>query len=304
MDQVALRMEAKRHDGLGARRHERARATSYRGDGDPEIGRELTDVLPRAARGRRGAAPVLRPRHAGSTAHRRGRQLINDESAATRLLRERQPEGDRGAHPRDPRLVREAARDRLAAHVTGSLVVVGTGIGAAQLTTEARAEIAGADEVFFLVGDPAERARRAARLAPNGALARRRATRTAAPRRDAYERDGRDDPRAGARGQARLRGLLRPPRHASSSPSREASRRARAEGLAARMLPRYLGPRLPVRRPRRRSGRSTAARPTRRATSSGGGPSSSRGPRSSSGRSASSARSSTPRRSSRRAAAS
>ena len=37
--------------------------------------------------------------------------------------------------------------------MTGSLVVVGTGIGAARLTTEARAELAGADDVFFLVPD-------------------------------------------------------------------------------------------------------------------------------------------------------
>ncbi len=38
--------------------------------------------------------------------------------------------------------------------MSGSLVVVGTGIGAAQLTTEARVEIAGAEDVLFLVGDP------------------------------------------------------------------------------------------------------------------------------------------------------
>lgn len=38
--------------------------------------------------------------------------------------------------------------------MSGSLVVVGTGIGAAHLTTEARAELAAAEEVLFLVGDP------------------------------------------------------------------------------------------------------------------------------------------------------
>jgi uncharacterized protein YabN with tetrapyrrole methylase and pyrophosphatase domain len=38
--------------------------------------------------------------------------------------------------------------------VTGSLVVVGTGIGAAQLTLEARAAIEGAGEVLYLIPDP------------------------------------------------------------------------------------------------------------------------------------------------------
>jgi len=38
--------------------------------------------------------------------------------------------------------------------VTGSLVVVGTGIGAARLTAEARAAIEGADEVLHLIPDP------------------------------------------------------------------------------------------------------------------------------------------------------
>jgi uncharacterized protein YabN with tetrapyrrole methylase and pyrophosphatase domain len=38
--------------------------------------------------------------------------------------------------------------------VTGSLVVVGTGIGAAQLTAEARAAIEAADEVLYLIPDP------------------------------------------------------------------------------------------------------------------------------------------------------
>jgi uncharacterized protein YabN with tetrapyrrole methylase and pyrophosphatase domain len=42
----------------------------------------------------------------------------------------------------------------VAAHVTGSLVVVGTGIAASQLTTESRAAIESAEAVHFLVADP------------------------------------------------------------------------------------------------------------------------------------------------------
>jgi uncharacterized protein YabN with tetrapyrrole methylase and pyrophosphatase domain len=118
--------------------------------------------------------------------------------------------------------------------VTGSLVVVGTGIGAAQLTTEARAEIAAADEVLFLVGDAVseqvvrELAQRASSLA--GCYENGR------PRRDAYER--------------MVQTILAPARagkHVCAAfyghpgmlvfPAREAVRRARGEGLAARMLP-------------------------------------------------------------------
>jgi hypothetical protein len=43
---------------------------------------------------------------------------------------------------------------RHAAHVSGSLVVVGAGIGFARITLEARAAIAAADEVLYLVPDP------------------------------------------------------------------------------------------------------------------------------------------------------
>ena len=43
---------------------------------------------------------------------------------------------------------------RLSALLTGSLVVVGTGIGFARITLEARAAIAAADEVLYLVPDP------------------------------------------------------------------------------------------------------------------------------------------------------
>jgi uncharacterized protein YabN with tetrapyrrole methylase and pyrophosphatase domain len=118
--------------------------------------------------------------------------------------------------------------------VTGSLVVVGTGIGAAQLTTEARAELAGADEVFYLVGDPLsehavlEAAPRARSLGASYEDGR--------SRRDAYER--------------MVETILAPARdgrHVCAAfyghpgmlvfPSREALRRARDEGLEARMLP-------------------------------------------------------------------
>jgi uncharacterized protein YabN with tetrapyrrole methylase and pyrophosphatase domain len=43
---------------------------------------------------------------------------------------------------------------RVPAHVTGELVVVGTGIGAARLTAEGRAAIEAADRVLYLVPDP------------------------------------------------------------------------------------------------------------------------------------------------------
>lgn len=118
--------------------------------------------------------------------------------------------------------------------MTGSLVVVGTGIGAAQLTTEARAEIAGADEVFFLVGDSVsehtvrELAQQASSLA--GCYENGRS------RREAYER--------------MVEAILAPARagkHVCAAfyghpgmlvfPSREAVGRARGEGLTARMLP-------------------------------------------------------------------
>jgi uncharacterized protein YabN with tetrapyrrole methylase and pyrophosphatase domain len=118
--------------------------------------------------------------------------------------------------------------------VTGSLVVVGTGIGAAQLTTEARAELAGAEEVFYLVGDPLsehavlEVAPHARSLGPS--------YQEGGSRRDAYER--------------MIETILGPAlagKHVCAAfyghpgmlvfPSREAIRRARSEGLEARMLP-------------------------------------------------------------------
>jgi len=118
--------------------------------------------------------------------------------------------------------------------VTGSLVVVGTGIGAAHLTTEARAEIAGADEVFFLVSDPLseltvrELAPRARSL--GGCYENDRS------RRAAYERMVEmilEPVRAGRRVCAAFYG------HPGVFvlPSREALSRARNAGIEARMLP-------------------------------------------------------------------
>ena len=118
--------------------------------------------------------------------------------------------------------------------MTGSLVVVGTGIGAAQLTTEARAELAGADEVFYLVGDPlSERA--VLDLVPH-AQSLGASYEDGRSRREAYER--------------MVETILAPARvgkHVCAAfyghpgmlvfPSREAIGRARAEGLDARMLP-------------------------------------------------------------------
>ena len=118
--------------------------------------------------------------------------------------------------------------------MTGSLVVVGTGIGAAQLTTEARAEIAGAEEVFFLVGDAVsehtvrELAQQASSLGSCYENGR--------PRRHAYERMVETilaPARAGKHVCAAFYG------HAGMLvfPAREVIARARREGLQARMLP-------------------------------------------------------------------
>lgn len=118
--------------------------------------------------------------------------------------------------------------------MTGSLVVVGTGIGAAQLTTEVRAEIAGADEVFFLVGDPlsehtllelAPRARSLASCYENGRS-----------RRDAYERMVETILRPARAGRRVCAAFYGHP-GVFVLPSREAIARARSAGIEARMLP-------------------------------------------------------------------
>lgn len=118
--------------------------------------------------------------------------------------------------------------------MSGSLVVVGTGIGAGQLTAEARAAIAGAEEVHYLVADPlsehalVELAPEAASLAP------------------CYGPDG-PGPAAYERMVERILEPVRAGRRVCAAfyghpgvfvlPAREALARARAAGIPARMLP-------------------------------------------------------------------
>jgi uncharacterized protein YabN with tetrapyrrole methylase and pyrophosphatase domain len=117
--------------------------------------------------------------------------------------------------------------------VSGRLVVVGTGVGAAQLTTETRAELAAAEDVLFLVGDPiSERA--LLEVAPTArSLGDLYDT---ASRRDGYE--------------AMSEAILAPAREGKRVcaafyghpgvfvwPAREAIRKARDEGIPARMVP-------------------------------------------------------------------
>jgi uncharacterized protein YabN with tetrapyrrole methylase and pyrophosphatase domain len=117
--------------------------------------------------------------------------------------------------------------------VSGALVVVGTGIGAAHLTTETRAELAAAEEVLFLVGDPVSE-RAILELAPSArSLAELYDT---SSRRDGYD--------------AIAEAILRPARDGKRVcaafyghpglfvwPAREAIRKARDEGISARMVP-------------------------------------------------------------------
>ena len=78
--------------------------------------------------------------------------LDDDDSAADP---EWEPSGHRGEHQaRDRFRARSSGVHRHAAHVSGSLIVVGAGIGFARITLEARAAIAAADEVLYLVPDP------------------------------------------------------------------------------------------------------------------------------------------------------
>ena len=118
---------------------------------------------------------------------------------------------------------------RLAA-LSGSLVIVGTGIGSAQLTTEARAAIAGAEDVLFLVGDPVSE-RVILDLAPQA-----RSLSGLYEHSDTYGRMTEailDPARRGRRVCAAFYG------HPGVFvlPSRDAIARARAEGIEARMLP-------------------------------------------------------------------
>jgi uncharacterized protein YabN with tetrapyrrole methylase and pyrophosphatase domain len=118
--------------------------------------------------------------------------------------------------------------------VSGRLVVVGTGIGAARLTLEARAAIEAADQVLHLIPDPVS-AQAVERLNP-----RSRSLGDCyvegEPRRAAYARmvEAMLEPvRAGERVCAAFYG------HPGvfSLPPHDAVRQARAEGLEAIMLP-------------------------------------------------------------------
>ncbi|MBA3476060.1 MAG: hypothetical protein H0T10_04825 [Actinobacteria bacterium] len=118
--------------------------------------------------------------------------------------------------------------------MSGSLIVVGTGIGFARITLEARAAISAADEVLYLVADPVSatavealnpRARSLDDLYEEGA-----------PHRDAYERMTEailEPVRAGKRVCAAFYG------HPGVFvlPSHQAISRARSEGFDATMLP-------------------------------------------------------------------
>jgi siroheme synthase len=116
----------------------------------------------------------------------------------------------------------------------GSLVVVGTGIGFARITLEARAAIAAADEVLYLVPDGvAEVAVRELNSTTRSLAA---CYEEGVPRREAYARmvEAILEPvRAGRRVCAAFYG------HPGVFvlPSHEAIRRAREEGFAAEMLP-------------------------------------------------------------------
>jgi uncharacterized protein YabN with tetrapyrrole methylase and pyrophosphatase domain len=118
--------------------------------------------------------------------------------------------------------------------VSGSLVVVGTGIGIAQLTAEARVAISAADTVFFAAGDALTHDE-IVRLSP-GASSLSVYFENGSSRRDAYERIVEailEPARAGRHVCAAFYG--HPGVFVLSSG--EAIRRARTEGIAARMLP-------------------------------------------------------------------
>jgi len=118
--------------------------------------------------------------------------------------------------------------------VTGSLIVVGTGIGAAQLTGEARAAIEAADEVLYLIPDPIS-IHAVEQLNPRSRSLEHCYV-EGEHRRDAYAR--------------MIGAMLEPVRSGSSVcaafyghpgvfvlPSHEAVKQARREGFEARMLP-------------------------------------------------------------------
>ena len=166
--------------------------------------------------------------------------------------------------------------------MTGRLVVVGTGIGAARLTAEARAAIEAADELLYLIPDAISV----------------HAVRQLNPRSRSLEHcyiEGEHHREAYGRMVEAILEPVRAGRNVCAAfyghpgvfvlPSHEAVKQARLEGFEATMLP-GISPRTACSptsvstRPRR------TARATRRPGSSSGVPRSSRGRRSSCGRSA------------------
>jgi uncharacterized protein YabN with tetrapyrrole methylase and pyrophosphatase domain len=123
---------------------------------------------------------------------------------------------------------------RDAAHVSGSLVVVGVGIGFARTTLEARAAMAASDEVLYLVPDPVS-ATAIEALSP-GARSLHGFYEEGAAHRASYERMTEailEPVRAGKRVCVAFYG------HPGVFvlPSHEAINRARAEGFEASMQP-------------------------------------------------------------------
>jgi uncharacterized protein YabN with tetrapyrrole methylase and pyrophosphatase domain len=137
-----------------------------------------------------------------------------------------------GARP--PRGSSSRRDRRFPALLSGSLVVVGTGIGFARITIEARAAIAAADEVLYLVSDPISsvgiealnpRARSLDGLYEEGA-----------PHRAVYERMA-EAILAPVRDGKRVCAAFYGHPGVFVLPSHEAIARARAEGFDAAMLP-------------------------------------------------------------------
>jgi uncharacterized protein YabN with tetrapyrrole methylase and pyrophosphatase domain len=118
--------------------------------------------------------------------------------------------------------------------VSGSLVVVGTGIGPAQLTTEARTAIAAADRVFFAAGDALtekEIRRLSAKASSLDGFFEKGTS-----RRHAYERIV-EAIVAPARSGMRVCAAFYGHPGMFVLPAGEAIKRARGEGITARMLP-------------------------------------------------------------------
>ena len=160
--------------------------------------------------------------------------------------------------------------------MTGRLVVVGTGIGAARLTAEARAAIEAADELLYLIPD-AISVHAVGQLNPRArSLA------------DCYV-EGEHRRKAYARMVETILDPVRAGRNVCAAfyghpgvfvlPSHEAVKQARAGGVRGDDAARDLGRGLPVRRPGRRPRPRRAARATRRPDSSSAVPRSSHVPR-------------------------